>query len=203
MCGNFALYSSFQAIKNYYKLLQKEGRITANENIRPSMQVPVIVIKQGQRYLGFIRWGLIPSWAKDQKIGYKLFNARAETIDIKTSFKNSFKSKRCLIPANGFFEWRKSDKKKFYFKLKSRELFSFAGLWEAWKNPQGVIIPSCTIITTEPNDLIEKYHNRMPVILKKEDEETWLNSKNNDELKKLLTSYSSNDMEVLPEIPKR
>lgn len=196
MCGNFALFSSFQAIKEYYELLQKEGKIEASHNIRPSMQVPVIVIKQKKRYLGFIRWGLIPFWAKDEKIGYKLFNARAETIDVKTSFKQSFKSKRCLIPANGFYEWRKPDKKKFYFSLKSRKLFSFAGLWEAWKNPEGQIIPSCTIITTEPNELVKKYHERMPVILNKEDEELWLNGTDQDALKMLLSPYDANDMEV-------
>ncbi|MCF7920211.1 MAG: SOS response-associated peptidase [Candidatus Cloacimonetes bacterium] len=197
MCGNFALYSSVAAIKEYYKLLQETGEIEPKENIRPSQQVPVIVIKQGKRYLGFVRWGLIPFWAKDDKIGYKLFNARAETIEVKTSFKNSFKSKRCLIPANGFFEWRKPDKAKFYFKLRSRELFSFAGLWEAWKNPDGAIIPSCTIITTAPNEVVAKVHDRMPVILRQEDEATWLESDDPEILKNLLQAYPAEDMVIL------
>ena len=194
MCGNFALYSSVQAIKDYYKLLQEMGEIEPNENIRPSQNVPVIVIKQGRKYLGFVRWGLIPFWAKDDKIGYKLFNARSETIDVKPSFKGGFKSRRCLIPANGFFEWKKPDKTKFYFELKSRKLFSFAGIWEKWKNPLGEIVPTCTIITCGPNELISPIHDRMPVILKKEDEETWLNSSDAQTLKKLLLPYPASNM---------
>jgi len=189
MCGNFALYSSIRAIKNYYKLLQKLGEIEPNHNIRPSQQVPVIVIKQRNKYLGFVRWGLIPFWAKDKKIGYKLFNARSETIDVKSSFKVAFKQRRCLIPANGFFEWRKPDKTKFYFELKDRKLFSFAGIWEKWTDTQGNIIPSCTIITCEPNEIVAPIHNRMPVILSKEDEDIWLNSNDQDKLKSLLKPY--------------
>ncbi|MDP8219929.1 MAG: SOS response-associated peptidase [Candidatus Stygibacter frigidus] len=196
MCGNFALYSSVQAIKDYYKLLQDMGEIEPNENIRPSQNVPVIVIKQGKKYLGFVRWGLIPFWAKDDKIGYKLFNARSETIDVKPSFKGGFKSRRCLIPANGFFEWRKPDKAKFYFELKNRKLFSFAGIWEKWKNAQGEIIPTCTIITCQPNELVSPIHDRMPVILKKEDEESWLNCEDPQTLKKLLVPYPVSDMKV-------
>jgi len=197
MCGNFALYSSVQAIKDYYQLLQEMGEIDPNENIHPSQNIPVIVIKQGRKYLGFVRWGLIPFWAKDDKIGYKLFNARSETIDVKPSFKGGFKSRRCLIPANGFFEWRKPDKTKFYFELKSRELFSFAGIWEKWKNPQGEIIPTCTIITCQPNELVSPIHDRMPVILKREDEENWLNSSDSQTLKKLLVPYPASDMKVI------
>jgi putative SOS response-associated peptidase YedK len=196
MCGNFALYSSVQAIKNYHKLLQEIGEIAPDENIRPTQQVPVIVIKQGKKYLGFVRWGLIPFWAKDDKIGYKLFNARSETIDVKPSFRAGFKTRRCLIPANGFFEWRKPDKTKFYFELQSRELFSFAGIWEKWTNKQGEIIPSCTIITCEPNEIVASVHERMPVILKQEDEDTWLNSNDPETLKKLLIPYPTSDMKI-------
>jgi len=196
MCGNFALYSSVQAIKDYYKLLQEIGEIEPSENIRPSQNVPVIVIKQGKKYLGFVRWGLIPFWAKDDKIGYKLFNARSETIDVKPSFKGGFRSRRCLIPANGFFEWRKPDKTKFYFELRSRKLFSFAGIWEKWKNPQGEIIPTCTIITCQPNELVSPIHDRMPVILKKEDEDIWLNDSDPQALKNLLVPYSASDMKI-------
>ena len=198
MCGNFALYSSVQAIKDYYKLLQEMGEIEPNADIRPSQQVPVVVIKQGRKYLGFVQWGLIPFWAKDQKIGYKLFNARAETLDVKPSFKIPFQKRRCLIPANGFFEWRKPDKAKFYFEVKSRKLFSFAGIWEKLKNPQGEIIPSCTIITCEPNKLLSPIHDRMPVILRTEDEETWLNSNDPEILKKLLVPYPAEDMIISP-----
>ena len=197
MCGNFALFSSVQAIKVYYQLLKDIGELPPNEDIRPTQKVPVVVIKDGRNYLGIIRWGLIPHWATDTKIGDRLFNARAETIDVKTSFKQSFLKRRCLIPANGFSEWRKPDKAKFYFSLRSRELFSFAGIWEVWKSPEGVTIPSCTIITTEPNSIISPVHDRMPVILKREDEEIWLKNEDTIVLKKLLIPYPAQEMQVV------
>lgn len=199
MCGNFALYSSVQAIKDYYKLLEEIGEVEPREDIRPSMQVPVIVIKQGNRYLGFVKWGLIPYWAKEKKIGYKLFNARSETVDTKPSFKQGFMRRRCLIPANGFYEWRKPDKQKFYLKLKDRELFSFAGIWEKWKSKEGELIPSCTILTCEPNETVKQVHNRMPVILNKEDEDIWLRSTDKGELKSLLKPYPA-EMMVIKEV---
>ncbi len=191
-----------QEIKKYFELLQDLGEIVPDHNIRPSMQVPVIVIKQGKKYLGFVRWGLIPFWAKDDKIGYKLFNARAETIDIKPSFKKSFQSRRCLIPANGFYEWKKPEKTKYYCQIKDRPLFNFAGIWESWKNPQGEIVPSCTIITCEPNAALAPIHDRMPVILKKNDEDSWLHETDPAILKKLLSPYPPEEM-IIKNIPSK
>ena len=119
---------------------------------------------------GFMRWGLIPHWAKDPKIGSRMINARAETVAEKPSFRNALRRRRCLVLADGFYEWRRDGKTKTPMRIvmRSGEPFAFAGLWETWKDPDGTVIPSCTIITTTPNDLLSPIHNRMPVILPKD-----------------------------------
>ncbi len=170
MCGRFALFSSVQAIKKYYNYLNEVQDWKANYNIAPSQKIPVIINKSGEKNLEFFQWGLIPFWAKDKKIGYKMINTRAETISEKPSFKFAFRKRRCLIPANGFYEWRKEDKQPFFIQLKDCEIFSFAGIWENWKSPEGDYIQSCSIITTSANDFTEKIHQRMPAILPKEQE---------------------------------
>lgn len=130
MCGRFALYSSFQAIKDYADLLNDVDERDANYNVAPGQEIQIITNKKQQNILKSYKWGLIPFWAKDEKIGYKLINTRSETIAEKPSFKYAFQQRRCLIPANGFYEWRKKDKQPFYITLQDRELFSFAGIWE-------------------------------------------------------------------------
>ena len=147
-----------------------------------------------------MHWGLIPSWAKDMSIGNKMINARAETVAEKASFKKPFKDKRCLVLANGFYEWKKTDKKNkipYYFMLKSKQPFAFAGLWEEWKNPEGEKILSFTIITTKANELMEPIHDRMPVILKENVETQWLDpeNKDTDKLLSLLQPYPAGLME--------
>ena len=194
MCGRFALYSSFQTIKDYADLLNEISGINENYNVAPGQEIPIIINEDQQNILKSCKWGLIPFWAKDEKIGYKLINTRSETISEKPSFKSAFQQKRCLIPANGFYEWRKKDKQPFYINLKDRELFSFAGIWEIWKSPAGKQIFSCSIITTSPNEELKSIHHRMPVILQKEQEETWLTDNNGNILQKLLTSYPSEEM---------
>jgi len=190
MCGRFALYSSFQAIKDYADLLSEINNFEANYNVAPGQMIPVIY----QNRLEKLRWGLIPFWAKDEKIGYKLINARAETIDEKGSFKFAFQKRRCLIPANGFFEWRKLDKQPFYFFLPDREIITFAGIWETWKSPEGKIHKTCSIITTQPNEIVKPIYSRMPVILSRNDEKNWLENNDADLLKKLLKPYSADEM---------
>lgn len=146
-----------------------------------------------------MRWGLIPFWAKDPKIGYKMINARAETVNEKPSFKHSLKNKRCIVPASGFYEWLKSEKQKipFYIKPKDQEYFSFAGLYDVWKDAEGKEIKSYTIITTTPNIKMAKIHDRMPVILKVADEDKWLDQNTDiDELLKLLKPYPDSEMEI-------
>ena len=194
MCGRFALYSSFQAIKDYADLLNEIGEINANYNVAPGQEIPVIINENQQNILKSFKWGLIPFWAKDERIGYKLINTRSETITEKPSFKVAFQQRRCLIPANGFYEWRKDDKQPFYINLKDRELFSFAGIWEIWESPAGKQIFSCSIITTSPNMKLKNIHHRMPVILHKEQEKTWLTENNGNILQKLLVSYPNREM---------
>jgi len=201
MCGRFALYSSFQAIKDYADLLNEIGELDANYNVAPGQEIPIVTRQDQQNILKSCRWGLIPFWAKDEKIGYKLINTRSETIAEKPSFKYAFQQRRCLIPANGFYEWRKSDKQPFYITLKDRDLFSFAGIWEIWKSPVGKQIYSCSIITTSANEILKDIHHRMPVILPTEQEETWLNDDRRDILQELMTSHSSKEITLHPVSP--
>jgi len=145
-------------------------------NIAPSQEAPVIVNVDGVRSCKLFQWGLIPSWAKDPSIGNKMINARAETLAEKPSFRSLLKNRRCLVLADGFYEWRKEGKGKvpMRFKLKSNEPFVFAGLWDSWKQPDGNALNTYTIVTTEPNDLLAKIHNRMPVMLNHDDAVNWL-----------------------------
>jgi len=198
MCGRFALYSSFQAIKDYADLLNEIEEINANYNIAPGQEIPIIQRQNNQNILRYYKWGLIPFWAKDEKISYKLINSRSETIAEKPSFRYAFQKRRCLIPANGFYEWRKSDKQPFYVRLKDRELFTFAGIWEMWKSPTGKQIYSCSIITTSSNNIMDKIHNRMPVILSKEQEVSWLRANSKNDLQEMLKPYKDNNMELIP-----
>ena len=148
----------------------------------------------------FMRWGLIPFWAKDPSIGQRMINARAETVVEKPSFRKAFQSRRCLIAADGFFEWRREGKFKVPTRIttKSGEPFGFAGLWETWKSPDDQLVKSCTIITTTPNALMEPIHNRMPVILSRDAEERWLDPNNSDiaELRELLVPYPAGELEA-------
>ena len=149
-----------------------------------------------------MRWGLVPHWAKDPKIGYKMINAKSETLAAKPSFRTAYRKRRCLILANGFFEWKKEGKEKIptYIFLKCQEPFAFAGLWESWRAPSGDSVRSCTIITTEPNSFMEPIHNRMPVILPDEAEALWLDplTEDPDILSSLLVPFPAESMESYP-----
>ena len=146
-----------------------------------------------------MRWGLVPFWAKEASIGYKMINAKSETLAEKPSFRKPFKEKRCLVLADGFYEWEKTDKKNkvpYRFVLKNRQPFAFAGLWDVWKTPEGDTLLSFTIITTRANELMERIHDRMPVILNEKDEAKWLDPefKDTDKLSSLLQPYPSEQM---------
>jgi len=167
-------------------------------NIAPTQ--PVIVIGlDGERYMKTMKWGLIPIWAKDPSIGNRMINARVETIAEKPSFCDALKKRRCLIPADGFYEWQKLGKVKQSVRivLKSREPFGLAGLWDSWTSPAKEEVLSCTIITTEANDLMQEIHDRMPVILNRDVENRWLDPKLNDPavLLGMLKPYPSELME--------
>jgi len=189
MCGRFAMYSSFNAIKDYADILNEIGNLDKNFNVAPGQIIPIVMKEHGKKILEPVKWGLVPFWAKDPKIGYRMINTRAETITEKPSFKAAFKYRRCLIPANGFYEWKKPEKQPFYIHLPNRELFTFAGIWEEWHHPDGSSLRTCSIITTDVNKTMQTIHDRMPVILSREDEEKWLALGEQNELLDLLRPY--------------
>lgn len=195
MCGRFSLKSTIQAIEEEFDIEYNEVDIIPRYNIAPTQNVAVVVYDE-RRILKLFRWGLIPYWAKDHTIGNRLINARAETLTQKIVFKNLLKKSRCIIVADGFYEWEKGTKNPYYFCMKTKRPFGFAGLWTKWKNPEGNTIFSCTIITVEPNSIVGKIHNRMPAILRKSYYKIWLdNSVSNEmELLKVLKPYSDEEM---------
>ncbi|HWQ43106.1 MAG TPA: SOS response-associated peptidase [Desulfosporosinus sp.] len=173
MCGR---YSFSKPDLKRFGLGQLEFEFVPRYNIAPSQQVPVVISQNGCKRLLMFRWGLIPYWAKEMSIGNKLINARAETLEEKPSFCKSLDQKRCLVLADGFYEWKSEGrvKKPYRITLQDGGTFAFAGLWDAWLSPTGQRIDSCTIITTTPNKLLEPIHNRMPVILPQDVESIWL-----------------------------
>lgn len=175
MCGRFTLTSNMDDLQGRFGFEARDLVFRPSYNIAPT-QLVLAVTNDGQRRAELLRWGLIPFWAKDIKIGYRMINAVGETAATKPAFRAAFKKRRCLILADGFFEWRKDGKEKIptYIFLKSQEPFAFAGLWETWKSPEGETVKSCTILTTKPNEFMEPIHNRMPVILSGETEALWL-----------------------------
>ena len=188
MCGRYTLSSDFHDLQIRFSFRGLDLGYKPRYNIAPTQQI-LAVTNEGETEAQFIRWGLIPSWAKDPKIGNKMINARGETVAEKPSFRTALRKRRCLILANGFYEWRKDGTNKVPMRivLKDEEPFAFAGLWEVWKSPESEWTRSCTIVTTTPNSLIEPIHNRMPVILPQEAEATWLNPSIEDS--NVLTSF--------------
>lgn len=177
MCGRFTLAIEESELQDEFQGVEFPQHFSPRYNIAPSQ--PVLAIpNDGRQKADFFVWGLIPSWAKDPSIGNRLINARAETLGEKPSFRSSYKYKRCLIPADGFYEWKTTPSTKakvpHYVRMKSGRPFAFAGLWAEWRGADGSEVRSCTIITTEPNELMSPIHNRMPAILRPEDRETWL-----------------------------
>jgi putative SOS response-associated peptidase YedK len=178
MCGRYRLSRRKQLVEEYFGTDPGDDEWSPRYNIAPSQ--PVVTIRQDARKpvrtLSTMRWGLVPSWAKDPSIGYKTINARAEIVSTTTSFREPFKSQRCLVPADGFYEWKRDGKIKqpYCFELNEGELFAFAGLWDGWKSPLGELIESCTILTTTPNSLLADVHDRMPVILSPDNYDLWL-----------------------------
>lgn len=176
----------------------KLATLKPNYNVAPMHNVPAVIASDEGKRLGELRWGLVPFWAKDDKIGSKMINARAETVSEKPAFKRLLKSKRCIIPADGFYEWKKdgTSKQPYRILMSDGSLFSFAGLYDTWEDPEGKKLSTCTIITTTPNSLMEDIHDRMPVILRPEDEADWLGRDNDDveSLLKLLKPYDAAKM---------
>ncbi|WP_407314866.1 SOS response-associated peptidase [Desulfosporosinus sp. SB140] len=199
MCGRFSLIVLVGIIERF-GLVQFEFDFLPRYNIAPSQPVPVVIHENGSNQLHFFKWGLIPNWAKDESIGNKLINARAETLEEKPSFNRLLAQKRCLILADGFYEWKKEGRIKRPYRITLQDgrpfAFAFAGLWDSWMSPTGQTISSCTIITTAPNTLLEPIHNRMPVILPQDMESFWLDEgvTFNREIKSLLTPFPAEQM---------
>lgn len=233
MCGRFTLTQSSEAVAAQFQLAEVP-QFVPGYNIAPTQPVPVIRINpatepsQNQpvaRQFSYLYWGLIPSWSKDPTLGSRLINARAETVAEKPSFRAAFKRRRCLVVADGFYEWKplsaesasvrsgtksgtksktKSgiQKQPFYFYLNHHQPFGFAGLWESWHSPSGDQIESCTILTTIANEIMQPIHDRMPVILEARDYDRWLDpSVESSKLLSLLRPYPDQQMSVHPVSP--
>ena len=205
MCGRFTLSKDRDALEERFDIEQLGDIWVPRYNIAPTDPVLTVTNDSEENQAQLMRWGLIPFWAKDAKIGSRMINARAETAVEKPVFKESFVRRRCLVVADGFYEWLKAGKDRlpYYFTLKSKEPFGFAGLWAKWKSPQGEVIKSCTIIVTAPNGLVESIHDRMPVILTREAEAFWLEPQNTDtaQLRELLLPYSASEMRAFQVSP--
>ncbi len=204
MCGRFVLITDLKNIQNNFDIQNISCEHQPSWNIVPSQSVPVVICHNGINQLVCYRWGLIPSWSRDPSIAEKLINARAETVDKKPSFKDALKKRRCLIVADGFYEWKREGKSKMplYFYLKSARPFGFAGLYETWISPDKKEINTCVIITTAANELIAPIHDRMPVIVSGEQENIWLQSDVSkiSDLLSLLKPYPAGEMDYKPGI---
>ncbi len=206
MCGRFTLQASPAEMAASFELF-REPEWTPRFNIAPSQPVGAIRNIDGRREWSLFRWGLIPSWAKDEKIGYRMINARGETVHEKPSFRAAFKRRRCLIPVDGFYEWkagaegerRSKPKQPFHIRRTDQQLFAFAGLWECWTSGDGSAVESCTIVTTEANSLLAQIHDRMPVILNPDGYDLWLDTDvEATALRQLLQPHSTDPFEMYP-----
>jgi putative SOS response-associated peptidase YedK len=203
MCGRFTLQYSAEMLAQIFGVKVSQD-IKPRYNIAPTQQAPVVRISpaDNQLHIDYLKWGLIPSWAKDASIGNHMINARSETVDEKPSFKSALKHRRCIIPASGYYEWQEVGGKKhpLYIKLKDDSLMMFAGIWDHWKSLEGEVIESFSMLTTSSNELIQPLHERMPVILDHEHKDIWLDFQVSDleQLRPFLKPYSSNLMEMYP-----
>ena len=199
MCGRYTLTADAKAIQQAFDLDNITANLQPRYNIAPSQSVAVIS-NQNPKELTYMKWGFVPSWSQDPATGNKMINARSETAAEKPAFRSAFKRRRCLIPADGFFEWTTQDKKRvpMYIHLEDHAVFGFAGLWDVWQGPDGSELQTCTILTTEPNDLIRPLHHRMAVILDPDTYDLWLSPDElpADMLMPLMTAYPSEKMRV-------
>ncbi|MSQ40616.1 MAG: SOS response-associated peptidase [Dehalococcoidia bacterium] len=204
MCGRYTLIADLGELAERFQFPVPDLDLRPRYNVSPSQDVLAVVsTSSGEREAAVLHWGLVPFWAKDSKVGYRMINAVGETVADKPAFKNAFRRRRCLVLADGFYEWRKEAGSKVPMRIGVRgwEPFAFAGLWESWTNKEtGEVLRSCTIITCPPNELMAPIHNRMPVILPEGAETTWLNPAIEDSavLKDLLVPFPSDRMEAYP-----
>ena len=199
MCGRFSLTSGLDKLQLRFRFQPTELAHSPRYNVAPTQEVLTVI--NDERYRAeYLRWGLIPSWARETSIGNRMINARAETVAEKPSFRHALLKRRCLVLTDGFYEWKRGESKRTPMRivLNSREPFAFAGLWELWQAPQGGVIRSCAIITTSANSVMEPIHDRMPVILPGEAESLWLDPRIDDPavLTSLLAPYPGEEMEA-------
>jgi putative SOS response-associated peptidase YedK len=204
MCGRYTLINLAALTQAFPWIDEPPPDDVSRYNIAPTQPILGIANNHADRFEHF-HWGLIPNWAKDPAIGNRMINARAETLAEKPAFRTALRRRRCLIPADGFYEWKKDPgggktKTPMRVRMKSGDVFAFAGIWETWHSPDGSVIPSCTVITTQPNELMATIHDRMPVILAPEDYQRWLDPKEQDpvDLADLLKPYPAERMEATP-----
>lgn len=199
MCGRFTLYVDSKKLNTVFHLTDNIFDYVPRYNIAPGQNVPVVTRNADGRVILYMKWGLVPHWAKEAKIGNRLINARAETIDDKPAFKASFRHRRCLIPADGFYEWKKNNgKQPVYISLPDRSVFAFAGIWAQWSPPEGGLINTCSIITTDANGFLKNIHDRMPVMFDQGWQfRAWLEQNDILLLKKLLQPYTG-DLTAYP-----
>ena len=202
MCGRFVLLTVGKELAERFHL-EEVPDLSPRYNVAPTQMVAIIRLDRetGRWQLNLVKWGLVPFWAKDASIGHKLINARGESAAEKPAFRSAFRQRRCLVLADGFYQWKKGKvgKQPYLFRMSDGSPFAFAGLWDRWKGPEDEIIESCTLLTTDANELMETIHDRMPVILHPRDYDLWLDTEVRDPrmLTPLLRPYPSNEMEML------
>jgi putative SOS response-associated peptidase YedK len=201
MCGRYTLSTPAGRLAEEFRLDDAAVEIPPSYNIAPTQQVSAVLEEDGKRHLEMLRWGLVPSWADDPEIGARMINARSETAAEKPSFRSAFRRRRCLIAADGFYEWKRENggKQPYYFRMQEGRPFAFAGLWESWDKGTDGELRTCAILTTRANSVLDGIHDRMPVILPSESYDAWLDpDADKEELAGLLIPYPGNDLETYP-----
>jgi putative SOS response-associated peptidase YedK len=203
MCGRFTLSTPAQTLQQIFDLSETPD-LPPRYNIAPSEAIAAIRLPEPQagHRLDLLRWGLVPPWAKEPDVGARMINARSETVATNPAFRTAFRRRRCLVPADGFYEWQRLERRKqpFYIRMRDGLPFAFAGLWEHWEGPQGDVLETCTILTTEPSELVRPVHDRMPVILDPKDWDLWLDPTMHEpeRLQSLLRPYPAEKMIAFP-----
>lgn len=202
MCGRYSLRVEMEELLSYYGLIQSSYVYTPRYNIAPGQLITALIDSNGARRIGPLRWGLVPEWASDERIGNKMINARAETLSEKPAFRQSFSRRRCIIPADGYYDWKKDTKQPYRITMNNQSIFSLAALYDTWISPDGSKLHTCTIITTESNDILSTIHDRMPVILPKEHHDIWLDRATDITLlQPLLIPFPNEQMATYPVSP--
>ena len=201
MCGRYTITVTVEELMA--RFMAEDATVPCHRpryNVAPMQMVPAVIHDGTRNRLGMLKWGLVPPWAEDERIGARMINARAETLEERPAFRQAFRRKRCILPADGFYEWKRDGKRKRPLRIVLRDggVFGMAGLYETWTGPDGRKVHTCAVVTTAPNRLMADIHDRMPVILRREDEALWLdrNVQDLERLRPLLQPYPAEEMEA-------